>query len=122
MLKMGQIEPFPEGITQRLSSTTSSDLSILNILNAYSPGMSHLAPSTSLLQTTDSTVTIGQGAIRGESQLRYASFSCAYQIMSQHGPRATVRIQPVSTFSTTIPLLTYFISIDPPSLAETRTT
>ena len=93
-------------------------------LLSQSPGMSdlsYLSPSTSSLQSTE---RIGQGAICGESQRqthRYASFSFgAYQLVSKHGPRATVHRLIRSTSSTTIRFLTSFISIDRPSLTETR--
>ena len=83
-----------------------------------SPEMSHLTPPTSSIQSTE---TIRPCAIRGESQpQRYASFSCAYQIVSQHSPQATVRILRGFTSSTTIPLLTFFISTDRLSSTETR--
>jgi hypothetical protein len=81
--------------------------------------MSYLAPSTSSLQSTE---TIGQGPISGESQRhRYASFSCSdCQLVTKRGPRATVHILRRSTSSTMIHSLTYFISIDRPSLTGTR--
>ena len=87
----------------------------------YPPGMSYdsyFAPSTSLqVQPTE-------GIGHGESQLeRYASFSCRVcQLVSELDPRATVYILRQSTSSTMIHFLTSSISIDQPSLTETRMT
>ena len=99
-----------------------SEPSILNNKpNTYSLGMSYLAPSTSSLHSTETT---RQGAIGGESQpQRYALFSGSayYQsVLNKLGPWATVHKLRGSTSSTTIPLLTYFISIDRPCSMEKR--
>jgi hypothetical protein len=91
--------------------TTSSP-----ILN--SPDMSHLAPSASSLQSTRRFGHPGQGAICSEPERqRYVlSSGCAYQLTSKHGLRPTVHILRLSMPSTMIRFLTYFISINRPSL------
>ena len=84
--------------------------------------MSCLAPFTCFLQ---STKRIDQRAILHDDtqRQRYASFSCcAYWLVIKHGPLATVTVFELLRFtsSTMIPFLTSFISIDRPSLMETR--
>jgi hypothetical protein len=83
--------------------------------------MSYPPTSTSPGISLQSNERIGQ-AIRGESQQqRYASLSCSVcQFVIKHGPLSTVHALPQSTYSTIIPFLTYFISIDQPSLTEMK--
>ena len=80
-----------------------------------------LALFTGFLQ---STKRIDQSANRDESQCqKYASFSCyAFWLVIKHGIMATVTVPELLRFtsSTMIPFLISFISIDRPSLTETR--
>jgi preprotein translocase subunit SecG len=98
-----RIEPFPQGVHE-----VSLGPHLGQYLQ-YSPTMSYVGPSTSSPQSTE---RIGQGPTSGEVQLqRYASFSHAYRLVSQLGPRVTVHILHRSTSSMTIPFLTSSIYI-----------
>jgi hypothetical protein len=82
--------------------------------------MSYLASPTSSLRI--SAERIGQCAVHGKSQWqRCTSFSyCYYWLVSEHEPLTTARVLHRFTSSTMIHFLTSSISIDRPSLTETK--